>query len=681
MTASSLHPAGRAVAICFATMTGLWTTALNAHPLGNDSITHFSVLYILPDRVELDFVLDIAETQSVLIQTNEMDTDKDGIDSREEQTAWLDRKAIEFIPHLRVAINDTPLAWTPVDEAIDPLTGHSEKNARFIDKMIGFAGMPTYRLLIRYVAPYPSPLEPGTHQITYKDAIYPQIPGLKRIILDRTGYVASVNDEQLAELKQGRLAETLLQKIARKRIEIDPDAVVEEVDADQRWRIHDGDNIYVVQRDLEKVRIYTTPGVRFIAPHPTFWDEGVNPMVYEQYAPDELPAETEATINFRVLEPFVATTTPTSAPATQPAIAANETQWPERFDAFLENDPSKISESQSHAKHIIDLLSFEGEQGSWGIVTLLTITALCFFWGAGHALMPGHAKTVVAAYLISQKGTYWHAIMLAIIVTVTHTALVVILGVVIWAYPGGVSAALQNLLGVVSGLLVAGMGAVLSWRALSGRILHHHHDHDHSHDEDRPWYKKLFTHSHPHVPHHHHHGDDHHHHHHDHGHGHSHDHDHDHSHTHTHEHHSHHTHDYAGHTHHHHDPTALTMKTLLVLGITGGIVPCPTATIIMFLGIGAKKVLGALYAVGIFSLGLALTLMLVGFLALSSRKIAARIMSDEQNADELSGPGKKFLLQAVPAASGLVVVLLGLAITVDYVYFIRMGTSLFGLAS
>ena len=122
------------------------------------------------------------------------------------------------------------------------------------------------------------------------------------------------------------------------------------------------------------------------------------------------------------------------------------------------------------------------------------------------------------------------------------------------------------------------------------------------------------------------------------------------------------------------------MKTLLVLGITGGIVPCPTATIIMFLGIGAKKVLGALYAVGIFSLGLALTLMLVGFLALSSRKIAARIMSDEQNADELSGPGKKFLLQAVPAASGLVVVLLGLAITVDYVYFIRMGTSLFGLA-
>ena len=60
----------------------------------------------------------------------------------------------------------------------------------------------------------------------------------------------------------------------------------------------------------------------------------------------------------------------------------------------------------------------------------------------------------------------------------------------------------------------------------------------------------------------------------------------------------------------------LTMRMLLLLGITGGIVPCPTATIILLLGISANVVAGALYAVGIFSLGLALTLMLIGFLAI-----------------------------------------------------------------
>ena len=72
---------------------------------------------------------------------------------------------------------------------------------------------------------------------------------------------------------------------------------------------------------------------------------------------------------------------------------------------------------------------------------------------------------------------------------------------------------------------------------------------------------------------------------------------------------------------------------VLVLGITGGIVPCPTATIIMLLGIGANMILGALYAVGVFSLGMALTLMLIGVLALSSRRYASKILSDAQHQD------------------------------------------------
>lgn len=110
---------------------------------------------------------------------------------------------------------------------------------------------------------------------------------------------------------------------------------------------------------------------------------------------------------------------------------------------------------------------------------------------------------------------------------------------------------------------------------------------------------------------------------------------------------------------------------LLVLGITGGIVPCPSATIIMFLGIGANVVGGALYAIAVFSLGLALTLMLIGSLALASRRFAAKVMSDARHEHELSGPGRRLLLQVVPALSGLVVMALGGMIAFHYLCLMR----------
>lgn len=117
---------------------------------------------------------------------------------------------------------------------------------------------------------------------------------------------------------------------------------------------------------------------------------------------------------------------------------------------------------------------------------------------------------------------------------------------------------------------------------------------------------------------------------------------------------------------------------ILMLGITGGIVPCPTATIIMLLGIGANVVMGALYAVAVFSLGMALTLMLIGFLALSSRRFATRLMSGDDKEEQLSRGGSLILLRVVPALSGLAVVVLGLAISANYIHYMRTGTALFG---
>ena len=63
-----------------------------------------------------------------------------------------------------------------------------------------------------------------------------------------------------------------------------------------------------------------------------------------------------------------------------------------------------------------------------GIVLLSLLIAL--FWGAAHALTPGHGKTIVAAYMVGTRGTAWHAVLLGLTVTFTHTIGVFALGLV-----------------------------------------------------------------------------------------------------------------------------------------------------------------------------------------------------------------------------------------------------------
>ncbi len=572
-----------------------------AHPLGNENIEHVSVLWIMPDRLEVDFLLLVAETPS-MIAREEMDTNRDNRDTVGEQQAWCDKKATEFEAYLKATIDGEELGLHVVEEKVDPKTGRKTSPTKIIFKMPGFAGMPTYQLLIRYVGWYPERLGGGEHTITYGDATYTRNVGLKRITLERI------------------------------------------------------------------------PDVEVIPPHPAFWDDGPDPRMYEQYDPANLPQERSATVKFRVLGAPAGR--PTTLPATRPAGRERLSE-----PGF----PSSVKgRYQRQADRVVALL-----QGKWGLMMILTVTVLSFGWGAAHALMPGHAKTVVAAYLISQKGTYWHAMLLAIIVTITHTALVVILGLIVWGYQErnpALGPRLQLWLGTISGVLVAGMGVTLIWRAFTGRLVHHHRPDDHHHHDDkRSWLRKLFTHSHPHLPSHSHaHQHPHPQHEHDHalGHSHAHGHTHDHADAHRpsqdHEHVHPHVHDYAE-TSPPRSPSdqQLTIKLLLVLGITGGLVPCPTATIIMLLGIGANVVLGALYAVGVFSLGLALTLMLVGFLALSSRRFAARLLSDAEHEGELSGRGQRLMLQIVPTISGLAVFALGSAIAAHYVYRMQTGTALF----
>ena len=238
--------------------------------------------------------------------------------------------------------------------------------------------------------------------------------------------------------------------------------------------------------------------------------------------------------------------------------------------------------------------------------------ALALFLGAAHALEPGHGKTIVAAYLIGSRGTVGNALFLGGIVTFTHTFSVILLGLVaLFASQYIHPEQIFPWLGTASGLLIIGLGTWLLVNHLRGRGFGHSHEeehhghHDHSHEEE---------------------------HHHDHG-----------------EHH--HSHEEEHHGHSHEIPSKVTLGSLLTLGISGGIVPCPGALVILLLAVALHRIAFGLLLLVAFSVGLAAILIAIGVLIVKARPLVERF----------SGDGR--WIQRLPIASAVVIIVVGCAIT------------------
>ncbi|MYI68407.1 MAG: high frequency lysogenization protein HflD [Boseongicola sp. SB0673_bin_14] len=267
----------------------------------------------------------------------------------------------------------------------------------------------------------------------------------------------------------------------------------------------------------------------------------------------------------------------------------------------------------------------------------LAIVALVvsFVLGGLHALTPGHGKAIVAAYLVGSKGRVIDAVFLGLVVTVTHTFSVIVLGVVMLVAQGFAPEDIVPWLSLFSGVLIVGIGAWLLARnmkqyysggAQSHAHGHHHpHPHDHSHDHD---------HDHPHA-------DDHDHGHDDHSHDHSHDDDRGHSHDDA------LTHSHGGRTHSHAPPERTGFLGLLSLGISGGIVPCVDALIGLLFAINLNKLVWGLVILCAFSLGLAAVLVAIGILMVLAKPVIERFT------------GEGVWLQRLPIISAAVVILLG----------------------
>jgi nickel/cobalt transporter (NicO) family protein len=223
---------------------------------------------------------------------------------------------------------------------------------------------------------------------------------------------------------------------------------------------------------------------------------------------------------------------------------------------------------------------------------MLLSLAIAMFWGAAHALSPGHGKSIVAAYLVGSRGTPRHAVFLGLTVTVTHTIGVFALGLVTLSLSEFiVPDQLYQWLNLVSALLIVGVGvSVLRWRVREWRRReghdHHHHSHGHVHD------------------------------------------------------------------HHHAHDHALSARRLLGIGISGGIVPCPTALVVLLAAISLHRVGYGLVLIVAFSLGLAAAMTAIGIIAVSAKRVFRRVDFDGG------------LIRLLPAVSALVVLGLGLAMTV-----------------
>jgi ABC-type nickel/cobalt efflux system permease component RcnA len=246
----------------------------------------------------------------------------------------------------------------------------------------------------------------------------------------------------------------------------------------------------------------------------------------------------------------------------------------------------------------------------------VAVVSLAFLVAAGlgalHALEPGYGKTVVAAYLVGQRGTVRHALYLGALVTVTRTVGVSVLGVVtLYASHYVLPERLYPWLGVLSGMLITGLGGYWFMRRYVGAesrqvpAPHQRRRQAQTRHQARPRPREA-------------------------------------------------THTGQQHQHRVVASDTITSRELLALGLSGGMVPCPAALVVLLSAIALQRVGFGLLLIVAFSLGLATVLIAIGVLMVYARQFMSRFRDD--------GP---LLTRWLPLTSAAVVTLFGVTMTVQ----------------
>jgi nickel/cobalt exporter len=345
------------------------------------------------------------------------------------------------------------------------------------------------------------------------------------------------------------------------------------------------------------------------------------------------PQQLAALVNFKTVAPQALGRTPPSAagiggkPATAPAriqhsaasagnprpataivAASSSIQSSSRPASPPQNHSSQNQSHNTPRSRFTELISTQDKLGIW---VLLSAALIAAGLGALHALEPGHGKTIVAAYLVGSRGTARHAVLLGFVVTAAHTAGVYLLGIVtLYASRYIVPEQLYPWLGAISGLSVTGLGVFIFLRHLTGESGEHSHASGEQHSH---WFLSMFK---PRA--------------------------------------LQQTASSESASSNQDESRAVSLRELCVLGITGGIVPCPAALVVLLSAFSLHRIGFGLFLITAFSLGLAAVLVVVGLTMVYTKRFMAQRVRAE-----------KSFLGYLPLLSSAFMVVLGLGIALS----------------
>src|SRR5712692_1683521 len=520
-----------------------------AHPLGNFSISHYSAIRIARDKIELRYIIDMAEIPTFQEIQESGFVPQAGDPSLEK---FLTRKAEALKEGLLMEINRRRLSLNADSkEVIFPP---------------GAGGLPTMKIGVLYRAKMDGNVPTSKQGLYYRDGNFQGRAGWKEII--------AVEDSGIKFLSSS--APT-----------VDRSSQLSDYPADllnSPPQVLEAQVIFASKEVPAPLAAVSTTIPAFKEHDPNEGSKEVRTVDsnFRQAASDSSKDEKTLELSARTIPPEIKKVQ--LSVATQPmSLQANRQATPR--NSFTELMATK--------------------QLSWGI--LLIALAVAVGLGAFHALEPGHGKTLVAAYLVGSHGTMRHALWLGLIVTAAHTAGVYLLGgVTLYASNYIVPERLYPWLGVVSGVMIAGLGFFLFLRRYLTRgdhSLHLHNHHDHAHHSHRS------------------------------GHGHSH----------------------AGHSHPHREPSReVSLLELLALGISGAIVPCPAALVVLLSAVSMQRIGFGLLLIVAFSVGLAAVLIAIGLLMVYARRSMSRFQMNS-----------RLTTRWLPLTSSAFIILFGIALTVQ----------------
>lgn len=527
--------------------------AIDAHPMGNFSISHYAGIRVAPGFIELRYLIDMAEIPTF------QEMQDTGIVPREGDpnlANYLAKKADVLAKGLTLELNGQPLQFQPISQSVlFPA---------------GAGGLPTMKLGFIYRAALQNISSGSACTVRYRDSNFAGRAGWKEIVVStEPGFALTASSAPATDRS------TQLSNYPTDLLSSPP----QDLEASFRFS-----QIFSIAKNATRVdEIHALPTLPAASAHAN--------------TPDgQLPASKVSRLDV-----------PSPRPA-QPA-AANELSITQRQQsADVQSAPPALHANRrtTPRNKFTELVSAQNLT-FWFLFTAALIAAGL---GALHALEPGHGKTIVAAYLVGSRGTAWHAVFLGVIVTAAHTAGVYLLGAItLYASKYILPEQLYPWLGMISGVIIAVLASYMLLRAWSGENGDHFHEIGSSHTH---WFASLGARRATAV-------DD----------------------------------------SQRRETVARTgrsektvsLSQLLTLGITGGMVPCPAALVVLLGAVSLHRVGFGLFLIVAFSLGLAAVLITLGLLMVYARQFLARWKSDGS-----------ILQRWLPVASAGCMLLLGLGI-------------------